>query len=132
MPRYAQGIFKQFTQNYGTVTSRDGEEFFISRFDTGGAFSGDTVQVRITKDADNRKKAEAVIIKILKRTEDPIVCLCKKKYRTGEIIILPYRINNAVPIKMVGKKHSLKHGDIISVKIISGVENPLCALMTHI
>jgi hypothetical protein len=60
------------------------------------------------------------------------VCLCKKKYRTGEIIILPYRINNAAPLKMAEKKNSLKQGDIISVRIISGVENPLCVLVSHI
>jgi len=119
---YLQGTYKQFTQQYGTVTAKWGEEYFISRFDTNGAFSLDTVNIRVLKDAENGKKSEATIIKIIRRTEEPIVCICKKKYKTNEIIILPYRIHQANPIKIVGRASNLRSGDILSVKIISGVD----------
>jgi len=76
----------------------------------------------VLKDAENGKKSEATVIKIIRRTEEPIVCICKKKYKTNEIIILPYRIHQANPIKIVGRASNLRSGDILSVKIISGVD----------
>jgi hypothetical protein len=83
------------------------------------------VNIRITKPASRGKKSEALIIKIIKRTEEPLVCLCKKKYKTGELIALPYRSTVTIPIKLTGRKEKLRNGDIIMVKITSGIERPM-------
>jgi ribonuclease R len=114
------------------VTTRDGEEFFIAKFDANGAFPGDTVNIRVKKPALGGKKAEAVITNIVKRTQEPLVCVCKKKYKSNELVALPYRSSANTTIVIVGKKERVRSGDIVSVRITSGIDRPVGIIEKYI
>lgn len=128
MAFFAQGIFSQTTPNFWFVKTSDGQEFYISKYDTNGAFDGDLVNIRITKAWDERKKSEANIVKIIKRTENFIIGTYKLQWRKWRAshFVLPYQSQAGtyilIPEKYLG---NVKSGDIVSVKILSGVDKPI-------
>lgn len=67
------GTYKQLKENFWVVKLEDDEEIFVFKTKTLWAYTGDFVDVRITKNEENWKRREWRIVKILARTENQLV-----------------------------------------------------------
>jgi ribonuclease R len=62
------GRFQATRESFGFVVPEDGgQEVFVPAAETGGAFHRDRVEFEITRPADGRWKAEAVVLRVLER-----------------------------------------------------------------
>ena len=69
-----EGIFRANEKGFGFVEIENQEEdLFVPAKHVNGALNGDTVRVSITKTKEGTKKAEAKIIKIIKRERETLV-----------------------------------------------------------
>ncbi len=74
-------------KTFGFVTSeKDNSDIYIDSDDRNGAFDGDTVLVKITKEPTGRMNKEGVVIKILERANREIVGLFHENYGFGFVI----------------------------------------------
>ncbi|MDY5479734.1 MAG: ribonuclease R [Peptostreptococcus porci] len=74
-------------KTFGFVTSeKDNSDIYIDSDDRNGAFDGDTVLVKITKEPTGRMNKEGVVIKILERANREIVGLFHENNGFGFVI----------------------------------------------
>lgn len=74
-------------KTFGFVTSeKDNSDIYIDSDDRNGAFDGDTVLVKITKESTGRMNKEGVVIKILERANREIVALFHENNGFGFVI----------------------------------------------
>lgn len=74
-------------KTFGFVTSeKDNSDIYIDSDDRNGAFDGDTVLVKITKESTGRMNKEGVVIKILERANREIVGLFHENNGFGFVI----------------------------------------------
>ncbi|WP_437130825.1 ribonuclease R [Peptostreptococcus russellii] len=82
-----RGKFRSTKRAFGFVES-EGEEkdVFIPEEDRNGAFEGDIVIAKLTKEATETKRPEGVIVKILKRENKTVVGLFQKSKAFGFVL----------------------------------------------
>lgn len=80
------GIFNAHPRGFGFVSieGREGD-VFVAPDHTGDAMDGDTVQVVVEEETRNRK-AEAVIVKVLKRANDTVIGMFEKSRHFGFVV----------------------------------------------
>ena len=82
-----EGIFRANEKGFGFVEVENQEEdFFIPAKSTNGALNGDTVRVSIIKQKEGTKKAEAKIIKIVKREKESLVGIFQANKSFGFVV----------------------------------------------
>ncbi|MBP8016913.1 hypothetical protein KAZ01_02790 [Candidatus Gracilibacteria bacterium] len=114
-----KGIYKQINLNYGIVTDENDTEYFIFKNYRNNAFSGDFVEIKITKEAEENKKPEAKIIEIISRTKEPLVGIFIKNKNNNYGFV---KINDTFYGKdiFISKENQnlAKNNDVVLVKII--------------
>ena len=82
-----EGIFRANEKGFGFVEVEGQEEdFFIPANSTNGALNGDTVHVSIIKQKEGNRRAEAKIIKIVKRERETVVGIFQKSKNFGFVV----------------------------------------------
>ena len=80
------GVFSAHPRGFGFVAieGREGD-VFVAPDNTGDAMDGDTVQVVVEEETKNRK-AEAVVVKILKRANETVIGMFEKSRHFGFVV----------------------------------------------
>ena len=79
-----EGIFRANEKGYGLVEIEEmDEDLFIPANSVNKALNGDTVQVMIYKQKEGTKRAEAKIVKIVKRERETVVGIFQKSKNFG-------------------------------------------------
>lgn len=82
-----EGIFRANEKGFGFVEVENQEEdFFIPAKSVNGALNGDTVYVSIIKQKEGTKRAEAKIIKIVKREKENVVGIFQANKSFGFVV----------------------------------------------
>ncbi len=82
-----EGIFRANEKGFGFVEIENQEEdFFIPAKNVNGALNGDTVRVSIMKQKQGSKRAEAKIIKIVKREKEAVVGIFQANKSFGFVV----------------------------------------------
>lgn len=120
------GVFSAHPRGFGFVTieGREGD-IFVSPDKTKDAMDGDTVQVVIEEETRNRK-AEAVVVKILKHANETVIGMFEKSKHFGFVIPDNPRITADIFIPE-GKEMGAVTGHKVIVKLNSyggGRKNP--------
>lgn len=118
-----EGIFRANEKGFGFVEIENNEEdLFIPPNSVNGALNGDTVQVTIFKQKENNKKAEAKIVRIVKREKETVVGIFQKSKNFG--FVVPDDRKFATDIFISKRKcKEAKNNDKVIVKIIKYPEN---------
>lgn len=110
-----QGKFSASPRGFGFVIPEEEhlEDIFVPARFSGGAYNGDTVEVRF-KDKGKKGKPEGRVIGILNREKQSILGVCH--VRSGQVFFLPFGSPTAqeVPISLSGGS-SPKSGDVVKV-----------------
>lgn len=120
------GIFSANPRGFGFVTieGRDGD-IFVAPDHTKDAMDGDTVQIVVEEETGNRK-AEAVVVKILKHANETVIGMFEKSRHFGFVIPDNPRITTDIFIPE-GKDMGAVTGHKVIVKLSSyggGRKNP--------
>ena len=110
------GQLKTNRRGFGFLI-HDGEDIFISSSNFGGAISGDTVMIKITKKSVGERHSEGEVVKILKRKNSEFVGRYEKNRNFGFVIIDDKKINHDIFISKQNTMNS-KDGDKVVVQII--------------
>ena len=79
-----EGIFRANEKGFGFVEIEEQEEdFFIPAKSVNGALNGDIVRVSVIKKKEGTKKAEAKVIKIVKRERESLVEIFQENKQNG-------------------------------------------------
>ena len=82
-----EGIFRANEKGFGFVEiDPEEEDLFIPSGSANGALNGDTVQVVIFKPKEGTKRAEAKVVKILKREKETVVGIFQKSKNFGFVV----------------------------------------------
>jgi ribonuclease R len=95
----------------------DGEEFsvFVPKSKFNGAFSGDTVLVKITKENEDGKNKEGEVEKVLKRENDKIIGILQRKPNFG--FVVPFQNFGKDIFIPKNKMQNAKDGELVLVEI---------------
>jgi len=120
------GVFSAHPRGFGFVTieGREGD-IFVAPENTKDAMDGDTVQVVVEEETKNRK-AEAVVVKILKHANETVIGMFEKNKHFGFVIPDNPRITADIFIPE-GKEMGAVTGHKVIVKLNSyggGRKNP--------
>ncbi|MEG0249450.1 MAG: ribonuclease R [Peptostreptococcus sp.] len=82
-----KGKFRATKRGFGFVESEgDEKDVFIPEDDREGAFEGDIVIAKLTKEATETRRPEGVVVKILKRENETVVGLFQKSKAFGFVV----------------------------------------------
>lgn len=120
------GKFIANERGFGFVETEDEKDLFISSEHINGALHGDVVLARILNEADEDKRAEGEIIKIIKNTEQKIVGRLEMSGENGFIVPVFKRFFKDFFVK---KKHlnGARDGDMVVAKLTvrsNGIKKP--------
>ncbi len=91
------GVYRHNAKGFGFVTPDEGEDFFISDKNRGGAFSGDTVTVSEIKSRKHGR--EGAVCSIVKRSNETVVAIYKRGIATACDASLDMKIKISEPSK---------------------------------
>ncbi len=83
--REISGIISFTNRGFAFVKTKDDEEIFVSARDTHIALHKDLVQVKLSRKSGGKNR-EGTVIKVLKRANEPVYGILKKKGRNWEVI----------------------------------------------
>ena len=83
-----EGIFIANEKGYGFIEVEDDEkeDFFVPSKSTNGALDGDVVQFVMYKQKTNDRRAEAKVVKILRREKETVVGVFQKSKNFGFVV----------------------------------------------
>ena len=112
-----EGIFRANEKGFGFVEVEGQEEdFFIPAKNVNGALNGDTVRVSIIKQKEGTRKAEAKIIKIVKREKESLVGIFQANKNFGFVVPDDKKFGTDIFIPK-SKCKNAKNNDKVIVKI---------------
>lgn len=112
-----EGIFRANEKGFGFVEVEGQEEdFFIPAKSVNGALNGDTVRVSIIKQKEGTRKAEAKIIKIVKREKESLVGIFQANKNFGFVVPDDKKFGTDIFIPK-SKCKNAKNGDKVITKI---------------
>lgn len=110
------GIFYSSRNGGGTVRLPDGDSYMINRSRSGEALTGDKVQIRILRKKKVGGSPAAEIIKILERSQRPLVGIFTKSGKTA--FITPVQEKFAKRIQIANpEEFEVKSGDLVVTKV---------------
>lgn len=120
------GKFIANERGFGFVETEDEKDLFISPEHINGALHGDIVLARVTNEADEERRAEGEIIRIIKDTEQKIVGRIEMSGENAFIIPVFKKFNKDFYVK---KKHlnGAKNSDMVVATLTvrgNGVKKP--------
>ena len=112
-----EGIFRANEKGYGFVEIENQEEdLFVPQKSVNGALNGDTVEVVIYKQKEENRRAEAKIVRIVKREKETLVGIFQKSKNFG--FVVPDDKKFATDIYIPKRKFKeAKNNDKVIVKI---------------
>ena len=112
-----EGVFRANEKGYGFVEIENQEQdLFIPAKNVNGALNGDTVRVSIIKPKEGNRKAEAKIIKIVKRERDSLVGIFQANKNFGFVVPDDKKFGTDIFIPK-NKCKNAKNNDKVMVKI---------------
>ena len=112
-----EGIFRANEKGFGFVEVENFEEdLFIPAKNTNGALNGDTVRVSITKPKQDNRKAEAKVIKIIKRERESLVGIFQANKNFGFVVPDDKRFGTDIYVPK-SKCKNAKNNDKVIAKI---------------
>ena len=82
-----EGIFRATEKGYGFIQiDEQKEEIFVPRNSVNNALNGDKVQAVVYKQQEKDRRAEAKIVKILKREKETVVGIFQKSKNFGFVV----------------------------------------------
>ena len=114
-----EGIFRANDKGFGFVEFEDNEieDVFIPPKSVNGALNGDKVRISIYKQKEGSKKAEAKIIKIIKREKETVVGIFQKSKNFGFVVPDDKKFLTDIFISKKKCKEA-KNNDKVIVKIL--------------
>ncbi len=113
-----EGIFRANEKGFGFVEIEGQEEdFFIPTKNVNGALNGDTVRISIMKPKQGTKRAEAKIIKIIKRERETLVGIFQANKSFGFVVPDDKKFGTDIFIPKTKCKNAKNHDKVI-VKIV--------------
>ena len=118
-----EGIFRANEKGYGFVEIEGMEEdLFIPSGSVNKALNGDTVQVVIFKKKEGTKRAEAKVVKIVKRDKETVVGIFQKSKNFGFVVPDDKKFGTDIFISK-SKCKEAKNNDKVVAKILKYPEN---------
>lgn len=118
-----EGIFRANEKGYGFVEVEGMEEdLFIPSGSVNKALNGDTVQVVIFKKKEGTKRAEAKVVKIVKRDKETVVGIFQKSKNFGFVVPDDKKFGTDIFISK-SKCKEAKNNDKVVAKILKYPEN---------
>lgn len=118
-----EGIFRANEKGYGFVEVEGmDEDLFIPSGSVNKALNGDTVQVVIFKRKEGTKRAEAKIVKIVKRDKETVVGIFQKSKNFGFVVPDDKKFGTDIFISK-SKCKEAKNNDKVIAKILRYPEN---------
>ncbi len=118
-----EGIFRANEKGYGFVEVEGmDEDLFIPSGSVNKALNGDTVQVVIFKKKEGTKRAEAKVVKIVKRERETIVGIFQKSKNFGFVVPDDKKFGTDIFISK-SKCKEAKNNDKVIAKILKYPEN---------
>ena len=112
-----EGVFRANEKGFGFVEIENQEQdLFIPAKNVNGALNGDTVRVSIIKPKEGNRKAEAKIIKIVKRERDSLVGIFQANKNFGFVVPDDKKFGTDIFIPK-NKCKNAKNNDKVMVKI---------------
>ena len=112
-----EGVFRANEKGFGFVEIENLEQdLFIPAKNVNGALNGDTVRVSIIKQKEGNRKAEAKIIKIVKRERDSLVGIFQANKNFGFVVPDDKKFGTDIFIPK-NKCKNAKNNDKVMVKI---------------
>ncbi len=106
------GVISFSGKGFGFVTTKDGEEIFIGAYDAAPAFNHDKVLVEIYK-KQTGKRPEGKVLKVLKRSNEPIFGTLEKKQ--SRWIVIPESPTPPVNIVVIGGFKNICEGQMVEL-----------------
>lgn len=117
-----EGVFRGNQKGFGFVEIENEEDLFIPSNSVNGALDGDIVQVVIYKQKEGTKRAEAKVVRIVKREKETVVGIFQKSKNFG--FIVPDDKKFATDIFISKKKcKEAKNNDKVIAKILKYPEH---------
>ena len=119
-----EGVFRANDKGFGFVEFEDDEleDVFIPPKSVNGALNGDKVRISIYKQKEGSRKAEAKIIKIIKREKETVVGIFQKSKNFGFVVPDDKKFLTDIFISKKKCKEA-KNNDKVIVKILKYPEN---------
>ena len=118
-----EGIFRANEKGYGFVEAEGMEEdLFIPSGSVNKALNGDTVQVVIFKKKEGTKRAEAKVVKIVRRDKETVVGIFQKSKNFGFVVPDDKKFGTDIFISK-SKCKEAKNNDKVVAKILKYPEN---------
>ena len=118
-----EGIFRANEKGYGFIEIEgEKEDLFVPQKSVKGALNGDTVEVVIYKQKEENRRAEAKVVRIVKREKESVVGIFQKSKNFG--FVVPDDKKFATDIYIPKRKcKEAKNNDKVIVKITKYPEN---------
>ena len=117
-----EGVFRGNQKGFGFVEIENEEDLFIPSNSVNGALDGDIVQVVIYKQKEGTKRAEAKVVRIVKREKETVVGIFQKSKNFG--FVVPDDKKFATDIFISKKKcKEAKNNDKVIAKILKYPEH---------
>ncbi len=118
-----EGIFRANEKGFGFIEIDGSEEdLFVPANSVNGALNGDTVQVIIFKSKEGTKRAEAKVVKIVKRERETIVGIFQKSKNFGFVVPDDKKFGTDIFISK-SKCKEAKNNDKVIAKILKYPEH---------
>jgi ribonuclease R len=118
-----EGIFRANEKGYGFVeVEGEEEDLFVPAGSVNRALNGDTVQVMIYKKKEGTKRAEAKVVKIVKRDRETVVGIFQKSKNFGFVVPDDKKFGTDIFISK-SKCKEAKNNDKVIAKIIKYPEH---------
>ena len=114
-----EGVFRASDKGFGFVEFEDDEleDVFIPPKSVNGALNGDKVRISIFKPKEGSRKAEAKIIKVIKREKETVVGIFQKSKNFGFVVPDDKRFKTDIFVSKKKWKEA-KNNDKVIVKIL--------------
>ena len=114
-----EGVFRASDKGFGFVEFEDNEleDVFIPPKSVNGALNGDKVRISIFKPKEGSRKAEAKIVKVIKREKDTVVGIFQKSKNFGFVVPDDKKFKTDIFISKKKCKEA-KNNDKVIVKIL--------------
>ena len=114
-----EGVFRASDKGFGFVEFEDDEleDVFIPPKSVNGALNGDKVRISIFKPKEGSRKAEAKIIKVIKREKETVVGIFQKSKNFGFVVPDDKRFKTDIFVSKKKCKEA-KNNDKVIVKIL--------------